>query len=72
MRILLNKINVIKMKPTEKKSEVKNIPQLESNSSMPKKGKTLSHRLEEKGYSESKIGQGLVMTWKMPKGQTKE
>ena len=72
MRILLNKINVIKKKPTEKKSEVKNIPQLESNSSMPKKGKTLSQRLEEKGYSESKIGQGLVMTWKMPKGQTKE
>ena len=72
MRILLNKINVIKMKPTEKKSEVKNIPQLESNSSMPKKGKTLSQRLVEKGYSESKIGQGLVMTWKMPKGQTKE
>ena len=72
MRILLNKINVIKMKPTEKKSEVKNIPQLESNSSMPKKGKTLSQWLEEKGYNESKIGQGLVMTWKMPKGQTKE
>ena len=67
MRILLNKINVIKMKPTEKKSEVKNIPQLESNSSMPKKGKTLSQEFKEMPYSTSKIGQGFVITWRMPK-----
>ena len=70
--MLSNNINEIKMKPTEKKSEDKNIPQLESNSSMPIKEKTLYQRLMEKGFSENKIGQGFAMTWKMPKGQTKE
>ncbi len=55
------------MKQTYKKSEDKNITQFEVGTSIPKKEKTLSQRLEEKGYSTNKIGQGFVMNWKMTK-----
>ena len=55
------------MKQTDKKLEETKIPKSESNTLLPKKEKTLSQRLKEMPYSESKIGQGFVMNWKMPK-----
>ena len=59
------------MKAISKKlQEIKNT-QSEVNASLPKKEMTLYERLMEKGYSESKIGQGFVMNWKMPKKELK-
>ena len=59
------------MKAISKKlQEIKNT-QSEVNASLPKKEMTLYERLMEKGYSESKIGQGFVMNWKMPKKEPK-
>jgi hypothetical protein len=55
------------MKATSKKlQEIKNTKS-EVNALIPKEKKTFYERLMEKGYSESKIGQGFVMNWKMPK-----
>ena len=55
------------MKATSKKlQEIKNT-QSEVNTSMLKEEKPLYQRLMEKGYSESKIGLGFLMNWKMPK-----
>ena len=55
------------MKTANKKLEEKNITQLEANTLIPKKEKTLSQRFKEMEYSTDKIGQGFVMNWKMPK-----
>jgi hypothetical protein len=55
------------MKATSKKlQEIKNTKS-EVNALIPKEKKTFYERLMEKGYSESKIGQGFVMNWKKPK-----
>ena len=59
------------MKAISKKlQEIKNT-QSEVNASLPKEEKTFYQKLMEQGYSESKIGQGFVMIWKMPKKEPK-
>ena len=58
------------MKTADKKLEEKNITQLETNTSILKE-KTLSQEFKEMPYSTSKIGQGFVMTWRMPKKEKK-
>ena len=52
------------MKPTEKKAQENSDSKLESATNTSKEKKTFYERLMEKGYSESKIGQGFVMNWK--------
>ena len=59
------------MKPTEKKVQDNSDSKLESATNTSKEKKTFYERLMEKGYSESKIGQGFVMNWKMPKKEPK-
>jgi len=59
------------MKPTDNKPEDKKLTQSEPRTSMLTSEKNLWERLQEKGYSESKIGQGFAMTWKMPKKESK-
>ena len=59
------------MKTADKKLEEQNITQLEAKTSIPKKEKTLSQEFKEMPYSTSKIGQGFVMTWRMPKKEKK-
>jgi hypothetical protein len=55
------------MKPTEKKVQDNSDSKLESATNTSKEEKTFYQKLMEQGYSESKIGQGFVMTWKKPK-----
>jgi len=55
----------------KKQSENAEPLQSEANASKPKKEKTLSQRLKEKGYSNSKVGQGFVMSWQPPRPEKK-
>ena len=59
------------MKAISKKLQEIKKTQSEVNTSMPKEEKTFYQKLMEQGYSESKIGQGFVMIWKMPKKEPK-
>lgn len=55
----------------KKQSENAEPLQSEANASTPKKEKTLSQILKEKGYDNSRVGQAFVMSWQPPKKEKK-
>lgn len=61
----MNKMAEIAMQSKAFREHYQN--KVEDSTNTPKEEKPLYQRLMEKGYSESKIGQGFVMTWIKPK-----
>jgi hypothetical protein len=55
----------------KKQSDSMNPAQSDTDPAKPKEEKTLSQRLKEKGYSNSKVGQGFVMSWQPPRKEKK-